>query len=411
MRYSLILICVALFPTLLQSADNLPQFRGPTGQGHYPVNRAPLQWSEAADNVAWKVEIDGLGWSSPVVADGQIWLTTATDEGRSLRVLALDIDSGKERLNSEVFHREEAGTIHAKNSHASPTPIIAGDRVFVHFGTYGTACLATSGSVVWRREIEYKHVHGPGGSPELVDNVLVISCDGGDRQFVVGLDANSGQTLWQTERPENPHAKKFAFSTPLAIEEGGANQVVSPGAGGVSSYDPHSGREIWRVDYPEGYSVIPRPVRGLGMVFVSSSFDKPRLLAIRTDGAGNVTESHVAWKLDRGAPHSASALLVDRELYIVSDRGVAACLDAATGEVHWQERLGGNFSASPLLAAGRIYFQNEQGETTIILPGKQYQELAKNELPGRTLATPTPIEGALLVRTETALYRINAERE
>lgn len=402
----------AALPFLLATVarSDWPQFRGPDGQGHSSVKRLPLRWSEDAANITWKVPIEGLGWSSPVVKGGRIWLTTATDDGRSLRAVCLDAKTGRTLRDVEVFRRDDAGKIHGKNSHASPTPILADGRVYVHFGSYGTACLDEKTSdVVWRQTLEYKPVHGPGGSPVLQGGLLVVNCDGGDRQFVAALDAASGDVRWKTERPANSYGKKFAFSTPLAIDVGGRAQIVSPGAGGVSSYDPASGREVWRVDYSEGYSVVPRPVFGHGLLFVSSGFDRPSLYAIRADGRGNVTDTHVAWTESKGAPHSPSALLVGDELYFLSDRGVATCVDARSGERHWQERLGGNFSASPLYAAGRIYALDERGTTTIFAPGKKYKELAVNKLPGRTLATPAPVEGALLLRTDTHLFRIEAE--
>lgn len=391
------------------NAGDWPQFRGPTGQGHADARRLPLAWSEDSDNIAWKAEIDGKGWSSPAVYGERIWLTTAVDEGRSLRAICLGAADDKIVHNVEIFQREEPGRIHAKNSHASPTCWIDQSGIYVHFGTYGTAKLSHAGEVLWRRQIDYRHVHGPGGSPVVVDDRLIFSCDGGKEQFVCALDCATGEVVWRTPRPENAYQKKFAFCTPLAIEVAGQTQVVSPGAGGVSAYDPATGREIWRVDYPEGYSVVPRPVFGHGLLFVCTGFDRPGVLAIRPDGNGDVTESHVAWSRTKGAPLDPSPLLVGDELYLVSDRGVASCLDARTGEVYWTQRIGGNFSASPVYGAGRIYLLDEQGKTTVIAPGTEFKKLAENQLPGRTLASLAVVEGALLLRTDTHLYRIDAE--
>lgn len=390
-------------------AQDWPQFRGPDGQGHSTVKSLPLKWSNSSANIKWKVPIKGLGWSSPVTAEGRIWLTTATKSGTSLRAICLDEKTGKEIHNVEVFRRLVAGRIHKKNSHASPTPILDGDRVYVHFGTYGTACLSSKGDVLWKRTLRYKHAHGPGGSPALHEDVLVISCDGTDVQFVVGLDPKTGKTLWKTPRIDNDSSKEFAFSTPLVIDVKKRTQVVSAGAGAVSSYDLKSGREIWHVKYPNGYSVVTRPVTGHGLVFVSSGWDRPALLAIRPDGAGDVTRTHVEWKLTRGAPLSTSPLLVGDELYLVSDAGNARCVDARTGKLHWSERLRGKFSASPIHAAGRIYFQDERGTTTVIKPDKKFTRLARNRVSGRTLASLTPVEGALLLRTDKRLMRIESE--
>ncbi len=407
MKLATLSIVLCLFSRCV--AEDWTQFRGPDGQGHSKVKKLPLKWGDNSDNLTWKARIDGLGWSSPVVSNNQIWLTTATDQGRSLRAVCLDAKTGRELHNIEVFRKDVAGRIHRKNSHASPTPILDDDRVYVHFGTYGTACLSTDGKVLWRQTLRYKHVHGPGGSPELVDGLLIINCDGGNKQTVVGLDKDTGKIRWQTPRAPNTYGKKFAFSTPLAIDVNGRQQVVSPGASGVTSYHPETGKSIWHVTYTGGYSVVPRPVYGHGLVFLSTGFDRPTVLAIRTNGMGNVTDTHVAWKLERGAPHSPSPLLIGDELYLISDRGIATCLEAKSGKVLWQERIGGNFSASPLYAAGRIHLLDENGATTIIEPGKTYTQLAKNEITGQTLASLVPIEGALLLRTDTQLYRIEAE--
>jgi outer membrane protein assembly factor BamB len=387
-------------------APDWPQFRGPDGQGHASVKSLPLLWSDDSDNIQWKVSIEGLGWSSPVIAGGRVWLTTATQSGTSLRALCLDANTGRKIHDVEVFQLEKKGHIHKKNSHASPTPILDGTRVYVHFGASGTACLSDQGEVLWRRTLEHSDVHGPGGSPALVGDSLVINCDGFKAPFVVALSCKTGKPRWKIPRQGHDGTDIGAsFCTPLMIEMNGKQQVVSPGANLVASYDPGTGRSLWHVRYI-GYSVAPRPVFGHGLVFISTSFNRPVLLAIRPDGEGDVTDSHVAWRMEQGVPHTPSPLLVGDELYLVSDKGIASCLDAKTGDRHWRERLGGNFSGSPLHAAGRIYFLDEDGVTTVIQPGKTFQKLAKNEIEGRTLASLAAIEGALFLRTDTHLFRI-----
>jgi outer membrane protein assembly factor BamB len=396
---------VLLLPFSLAAGADWPQFRGPDGQGRGDVRNLPAEWSEQSGNIVWKAAIPGLGWSSPVVQGHELRITTADDEGRSLRAVCLDVRDGRELRDVEVFHQEKPGAVHTKNSYASPTPVIAGDRLFVHYGAFGAACLSREGKVIWRRKLEYNQVHGPGGSPLVRGDQVIINCDGGDAAYVTALDANTGEVQWRSDRPENS-GKKFAFSTPLPVNVNGRTQIVSAGAGCVAAYDPATGREVWRVDYPGGYSVVPRPAFGHGLVFVSSGYDQPVLYAIRADGNGNVTDTHVAWTLERNAPLNPSPLLVGDELYIVSDRGVAMCVDARSGEVHWQERLGGNYSSSPVYGDGKIYFLNETGQTTVIAPGKEFRELAVNSLPGRTLATPALLDGAVILRTDTHLYRI-----
>ncbi|NBP51931.1 MAG: serine/threonine protein kinase [Actinobacteria bacterium] len=386
-----------------------PQFRGPDAMGHADVKGLPVRWSET-ENVVWKTPIAGLGWSSPVVHAGRIYLTTATEtegDGRSLRLVCLDAKTGAVAWDKELFTQAGPVRIHAKNSHASPTPLVVGDRLIVHFGPHGTACTSLDGEVVWKRTLPYAPQHGNGGSPAVAKDVVVICCDGSDEQYVVGLDLATGDIRWRTDRETEPK-KGFSFATPLVTTVDGVEQVICPGSDAVFTYDPATGRELWRVDYPNGYSVIPRPVHAAGLVFVVSGYDKPVLYAIDPTGRGNVTETHVRWKLDRGAPHTPSVLVVGDELYCVSDNGVATCLDARSGEERWRERLGGNYSASPLHADGVVYFQNETGEAVVVKAAAAFEEVARNRLGDgeRTFASYAVDGGSLIVRSESALYRI-----
>ncbi len=397
-------------PSLI-AADDWPQFRGPTGQGISTATHVPLEWS-STKNVQWKKEIPGRGWSSPALSMGRIYLTTAVSresEPVSLRALAVDAANGEILWNVEVFSwsNPTKGALHSKNSLASPTPIVQGERVYVHFGHMGTAALSLDGKILWSQsELGYEPVHGNGGSPVLVGIWLIFSCDGGRDPFVVALDSMSGKVLWKTPR-NTPARKTFSFSTPLAIEVDGIQQIISPGSGLVAAYDPTEGREIWRVRYGEGYSVVPRPVYAQGLIFISSGYDAPELLAIRTAGAkGDVTESHLAWSTKRGAPNTPSVLVVDDLVYFVSDAGIATCADAKTGKVHWNERLGGNFSASPVFAEGRIYFQNEDGVGFVVKHGQTFELLAKNDLEEQTLASFAVIDSRLFIRSKSHLWCI-----
>ncbi|MGH7138833.1 MAG: PQQ-binding-like beta-propeller repeat protein, partial [Pirellulales bacterium] len=372
----------------------------PDGQGHSNQRGLPLKWSET-ENIAWKAPVAGLGWSSPVIAAGQIWLTTALDKGHSLRAVCLDSASGETMHDIEVFHADDPGGIHSKNSYASPTPILEQGRVYLHFGDLGTACLSTDGQVVWRNsELKYSHGHGPAGSPVLYHDLLIVSCDGIDVQYVAALDKHTGKLRWKTDRKG-----RMAYSTPLVIKVGGADQLVSTGGEQAMAYEPDSGKEIWRVRY-DGYSEVPRPVYGQGLVFLATGYDTPWLYAVRPDGRGDITESHVEWKLQKGAPLNPSPLLVGEDLYLVSDQGIASCLDAKTGDKHWQKRLPGNYSASPLVADDKIYITNEQGLTTVIEPAKEYRQLAANEIDGQTLASLAVSGKAIFLRSGTHLYRI-----
>ncbi len=404
-----VVLAVVTLTGLAVHAQDWPAFRGPTGQGHSSERGLPLEWSEST-NVVWKTQVPGRGWSSPVVADGRIWLTTATDDGAgSLRLLAYDVETGRELLDTEVIRIDQTASPNPKNSLASPTPVIdvESDRVYVHFGADGTAALTTAGEVVWITRFPYVTQHGNGGSPVLYRDRLILSVDGYDTAFVVALDAATGEERWRTPRRQ-PISQ--AYSTPLVIRVGDRDQLFSIGAFRATAYDPESGEEIWEVSYGDGFSNVPAPVFGHGMVYVATGFQVPSLLAVLADGHGDVTATHTAWTLRRGVPLTSSPLLVGDELYIVSDLGVATCLDARTGETHWRERLGGNFSASPVFADGRIYFQSEEGVTTVVAPGTEYRELAINRLDGIILASMAVANGSLFIRTHDHLYRIGHPR-
>jgi outer membrane protein assembly factor BamB len=402
---------LVLFSSLLAplEAADWTEFRGPTGQGLSNEERLPVEWSDRK-NVVWKVATPP-GWSSPVVVGGKVYLTGAVSQegGHSLRALGLSAADGKVLWDHEVFNEAAAAPRpHPKNSHASPTPLVEGDRLYVHFGHQGTACLDLDGKIMWtNRELTYRPVHGNGGSPILVEDLLIFSCDGGSERFIAALDKASGKVRWKTDR-EGDADRKFSFSTPLLIDVKGQKQVISPGSDVVCAYGPATGKELWRARY-EGYSVIPRPVYGHGLVFLSTGYNVPNLLAIRPDGSGDVTATHIVWRQRQNAPHTPSPLLVGNELYTVSDGGIASCLDARTGKAHWQKRLGGAYSASPLCAAGKVYFQSEQGVGTVVAASTTFKQLAHNDLGERSLASYAAADGSLFIRTEHHLYRIGTK--
>jgi outer membrane protein assembly factor BamB len=386
-----------------------PQFRGPTGQGHAAAGAVPLEWSETR-NVQWKVPVRGRGWSSPIVDNGRIWLTTAVSDkgGASLRAVAFDADSGGELLNVEVFKLANGSLRNSKNSHASPTPIADGDRVYVHFGGDGTAALdASTGAIVWAKKFPYASQHGSGGSPVLHNGLLIFSGDGHIEAWVIALDARTGAVKWKTDR-----RKPFdqAYTTPLVISVNGRDQVVSVGAYRAAAYDAATGDEIWAVRYEDGFSNVPRPLFAHGLVYITTGFFQPAVMAVRPNGRGEVTATHIAWSTTRGAPFTPSPIVVGDEIYVINDLGVLSCLDAKTGKAHWQERIGGNHSASPTYADGRIYFLSEEGVATVIAPGTTFQKLAVNELDGATLASMAVADNSIFIRSLTHLYRIAGSR-
>lgn len=385
-----------------------PRFRGPRSDGHAAGPPTPLEWSDTK-NVAWKVPIPGLGWSSPSIASGKIFLTTAVKqgEGLSLRALALDATNGSILWDREVRALEKTPVAHSKNSHASPTPLVTEDALYVHFGPQGIARLSPAdGSIQWIcTELDYPPVHGNGGTPVLHEGKLVIVCDGSRDPFVAAVDAATGNVAWKTPRSVFGRIS-HSFVTPTITLVDGQPQVLAPGPDHLAAYDLHTGKELWKVLAP-GWSVVPQPAIGHGLVIYNHDYDHPELLAVRLGGAsGDVTDSHIAWRIKRGAPSTPSPLIVGDELYFVSDKGIASCADVKTGEVHWTERFGGNFSASPVYANERILFLDENGLARWVKPGTSFEELGQNQLPGRTFATPSFANGAMYLRTDEFLYKI-----
>ncbi|TLD68851.1 serine/threonine protein kinase [Phragmitibacter flavus] len=414
MRWHLLTAVGALFMGGDVGAEDWPEFRGPRADGHSQAVGLPVAWGPSK-NVVWKSELPGKAWSSPIVVGERIYLTNAvTTDGDSaalegdvsLRVLALNASDGAVLWDKEVFKLEkpQALGMHQKNSYASATPVFADGKIFAHFGHFGTVCLDESGGLLWKStELAYAPVHGNGGCPVLVDGLLIFLADAGKAPFMAALDAATGEVRWKKSRVTDAR-RTFSFSTPLVIEVGGQKQVVCPGSNGVSALNPLDGSEIWRVNY-EGYSVVPRPVFGHGMIFMSTGYDRAKALAIRVDGKGDVTDSHVAWEMTgRGAPLTPSMLLIGDEVYMVADNGLVTCADAMSGKVHWQERVARQTSASPLYADGKIYVQDESGGGYVLEAGKKFKLLGTNDLDDRSLASPAVVGNRLLIRTQQALW-------
>jgi len=385
-------------------AGHWPEFRGPSAQGHAGQVNLPVEFGPDK-NLKWKVPVPGAGWSSPVIANGNIYLTTAIEKGAGLTLAALCLhaDTGRMLWNRSVFSVAKTPRMHRKNSQASPTPIVNGQRLYIHFGHMGTACLDLKGREIWKNDtIKYPPVHGNGGTPVLVNEKLIFSCDGAKDPFVIALNAQTGKPVWRVARSANAK-KKFSFCTPLVVKLGKKTQILLPGSDMIGGYDHDNGKEIWRVTY-NGYSVVPRPVTGHGMVFFSSGFDRPIAMAVKLGGQGDVTKTHLKWTLNKGVPHTPSMLLDGDELYMVSDGGIASCVDAKRGTVHWSERLGGSYSASPILAGGKMYFLNEAGVISVLPVGKKFKPPVKNNLNEKSLASPAVADDALFIRTASHLW-------
>ena len=415
MRTFLSLLLLSLLSPASTVAD-WPQFRGPDGQGHSDAKGIPVEWSEGK-NVKWKMPVPGQGFSSPVISEGQIWMTSSEMEGKSLHAICLDLATGKLLHNIEVITTDDAGPRHRLNGYASPTPVLDEKYVYVHFGPRGTVCLNRNGKIIWKNTgFKYNVIQGGASSPILHGDLLLLTCDGIDFQFIVALEKETGKVRWKQPRAHLEAAAKkrsiakMSYSTPLIQSINGKNQLVCSGADHVAAYDLRTGRELWWMPY-DGFSIVGRPSYGNSLFYVVGSIRQDHfcVYAVRP-GDGQLKPDEIVWKYSKSVPHVPSPLLVGREIYFVHDGGVATCLDALTGQPLWQERLGGNHDASPIEIRNRLYFLNREGKATVLTAGRKFDVLATNQLEGTFKASPAVADGALFLRNESHLYRIESTK-
>jgi len=420
------LLCVALLCATAARAD-WADYRGPWGIGYAAAPGddkkigLPIKWSES-ENVKWKTPIPHKGWSSPIIMGKQIWLTTATEDGHDFFVICADTDSGKILFNEKLFHSDSPEPLgNDVNSYASPSATIEPGRVYVHFGSYGTACLDTKTfKTLWKREdLQCRHFRGPGSSPILYRNLLILTMDGIDLQYLTALDKQTGKTIWKTNRtaewndfgkdgePERGGDFRKTYTTPLIVESGGVTQMISPGSKAAYAYDPMTGREIWKINH-SGFSCATRAVTYKDLAFFATGSGKTEYLAVRMDSRGTIAGTNVVWRTTRSAPRLPSPVVVGDLLYLLADSGVVRCVEAATGDEVWQERIGGEYYASLLYADGNIYAFNQDGKATVLKPGRKFEIIAANSLAAGFMASPAVDGKALILRTKTHLYRIEA---
>ena len=406
------LLILLLSSSLIAQQPNWNQFRGPDGNGKTTASGLPLTWSDT-ENVRWKTAIHGKGWSSPVMWGDHIWLTTAAEDGKRMSAVCVDFATGDIVHDIVLYQNESPRFCHPQNSYASPTPFLEAGRVYVHFGSYGTTCLdAKTGEKVWdRRDIECNHWRAPGSSPIMHGDLLIAAYDGYDRQFVLALNKHTGETVWKTDRDidygtDNGDRMK-AYSTAKVIEHNGRAELVSPSAVATIAYDPLSGRELWKV-YHGGMNAAPRPLFAHGLVYITGGSGRTSLIAVRPGGSGDVTDSHIVWGTGRSAPKRPSQIIVGDLMYMITDDGIAVCVQAKTGEEVWKERLRGEYWASPLYAEGRIYCFSKDGKCPVFAASDKFQLLAQNELPAGIWGSPAVCEKSLIVRTRSHLYRLEA---
>lgn len=423
-------LSLALFSGLWLARADWPEFRGPFGDGHVsapggaqPIG-LPLTWSET-NHIKWKTEIHDRGVSTPVVMNGQVWLTAATEAGKDYFAIGVDQESGKILFDEKIFHTdtpEPLGNGASMNTYATPSPMIEAGRVYVHYGSAGTACLDTkTAKVIWKRtDLPCRHYRGASASPVSFENLLILTFDGADLQYTAALDKQTGATVWKTNRSvvwndegvpgqmARDGDLRKSHGTPLIATVAGKPQLISVGAKAAYGYDPRTGSELWRVEYND-WSSAPRPLYENGLAFIVTGLMKKELWAVKADGRGNVTDTHVAWKRSTHIGKYASPLLVDGLIYTPAEESFVTCLEAATGEVVWTERIGGKYAASPIYADDRLYFFSQDGTTTVLKPGRKFEVLATSKLDSGFMASPAVDGKALYFRTKTHLYRVESE--
>lgn len=409
-------LALVLFLCDFASAENWVRFRGPNGQGVSSEKSLPVTWS-ADKNVTWKTAIPGTGWSSPIVYGDYIFLTTATDGGESCRVICVHRVNGRVSWNKEV-HRQKPGHKRLQNSYATSTPVTDGKRVYAVFYDGTIVAVDLSGKLIWKNsEVKHYSVHGLGASPILAHGQLIMPFDGSSREearigfkvpwknaVVLALDTATGKVRWKGKRGES----RVGHVTPILVDDG--TQVISAGGDRVQGFDVRTGKRIWSI-YSQGEGVTPSPVVADGLLFTSSGFEAPTLRAIRLGGKGDITKTHIAWEQKRGVPALASFLYVAPHLYSITRDNILYCFEAATGKIVWLKRLTGVHSASPVLADGKVYILSEDGVTLVLRPGAKYDEIARNEIGERCLASMAVSQGHFYVRSAKHLYSIGVSSD
>ena len=406
-------------PTL---KDQWPEFRGPNGNGIVVGERGlPTTWSEEK-NIAWKTKIDGKAWSSPVVWDDQIWITNSSADGKLMEGICINKKDGKIKYRLSLFSNETVEPLgNNVNSYGSPSPVIEKDAVYIHFGSYGTTAIDTnSGKEIWKRtDLECRHFRGPGSSPIIFQDMLILTMDGVDFQYVIALDKKTGKTKWKTERSTKwddvePDGKirgdgdlRKAYTTPTFLKVAGKTIMISPGAKSCFAYNPINGKELWNITY-SGYSNASRTVIYKDNAIINSGYGKPHLISVKIDpsAAGDISGTHINWDIFKRVPKRSSPIIVGDQLYMTTDEGILTCLDAKTGESNWSDRIPGHYSASPIFADGKLYFFSEMGHCYVIAPGGDYNLISKNKLDSGFMASPAISGKAIYARSKTHLYRI-----
>jgi len=415
-------LCFILFLTVLNRSaaqeDNWTHFRGSSLNGISSSQEAPLKWSDES-GFTWRTDIHGKGWSSPAIYGNQIWITTAREDGTELYAVCVDFETGKIIHDIKLFTPGDVAGKHANNTYATPTPCIEKGFVYVHFGSFGTACLRTSdGSVVWSRDdLKCTHVQGPASSPVIYKNLLLLHLEGTDVRYIVALDKTTGKTVWKTDRPAEPYKPlstigKKAYITPIIISVKGRDLMISNGSAVCCAYDLSTGEEVWRV-IRGAESTVSSPFTEKGTVYYYTGFmvDKDgsefsEIVAVNPDGKGDITETNVLWKKRVPSMQLLTPVIKDGLIYTVDTKNNMVCIDALDGSDIWTTRFLVNFSASPVYAADNIYFFSIRGETVIVRPGRKLEIVARNQIKDQIWATPAFLRNSIILRTDKYLGKL-----
>jgi outer membrane protein assembly factor BamB len=422
-RYEIFVLSLLIALTLAgcnREEHQWTHFRGNNLDGKSTTDICPVQWAPDS-GIMWKTFIHGRGWSSPTVYGNQVWVTTATETGTEMSGVCLDLNTGETIYDIVVFRPDSVQGKHDINSYATPTPCIEQHFVYVHFGHYGTACFDTrDGSEVWKRDdLPCTHVQGPGSSPILYGNLLILHLEGTERQYITALNKTDGHTVWETNRPKDvidrlePIGKK-AYITPLIIDIKGRKMMISNGSAACMAYDPDTGEEIWRIIRGED-STIAMPFAEDGLVFFHTGFvtgpDKERfaeLMAVDPDGSGDIAKSNLKWKMETPILQLSTPVINKGYIYTIDTKSILMCIEAETGNIVKIHQVEGQIQCISHSGCRKIYISSTRGETMVFQEGPDLELLAENRLEGEIWASPAAVGNSLLIRTSKFLYRIGS---
>jgi outer membrane protein assembly factor BamB len=430
---------LAFAATATIHAENWPNWRGPASTGVSPEKALPTTWSDS-ENIAWKAKFRGVGISSPIVWGDRVFVTSQAGEsisrpgprlfqggdaaaagerplsagdsakapggGTSFLVTAFDRASGKQLWEYAVQAQGELPAVHEKHNLASPSPVTDGERVYAWFGTGQLVALDMSGKLAWQRNLvtEYGKFDvqwGHGSSPIVYKDTVILLSYHPASSYLLALDSRTGSDRWKMDGRKGA----FSYSTPFVIEAPSGPELIVNWSEGLSAHHPSNGQQLWHIAETNRFP-IPVPFQHEGILYASRGYRSGPYMAIRPGGKGDISKTHVLWKVDTGAPYISSLVYYDDLIYMMGDVGVASVVDAKTGERVWQERIGGVYTASPVAADGKVYFLSENGETVVLSAGRNPRVLARNKLDARQLASPAISGGRLFIRSDDTLFAI-----